>query len=504
MSAEARATTIGGVFIADAGACMNRYLTIGAATVLSAVLWHLGGGLHPLPALAFLAPLPVLYLAPRISARAAFPAGALSWLGGVAQFYPYLTGTVEQPFVAAAALLGGTAVAYGALVLLTRTLLVRGRPGLAVLAFPAGWVTLEYLISVLGPFGAWWSIAYAQTDVLPLIQSAALTGPWGITFLILLAPTALAVFTAPNVTRAQRLRVGGGTVVVFVAVLGFGVFQLNRPADGGVVRVGLVAVAQPPEYVPVDTAAGREMIDRAVAAIDRLADAGAKVVVFPEKAWRADESTLPPLSGPLTDIARRHGIDVIAGLVLTRQGVSVNAAVDYPSGVVYAKHYLIPGLENELRAGNEWQSVPGTSWALAVCFDLDRPGLVRANQRRGATLMLAPALDFDVDHWVHSRMAVMRGVESGVGVARAAQRGELVASDSNGRVLGSAATDLGDTRTVLADIPLRTGGTMYARIGDWFAWLCALTLAVALLRLYPRSGRSGLPTGDLEPVGECQ
>ncbi|GAB4588474.1 apolipoprotein N-acyltransferase [Nocardia sp. IFM 10818] len=460
-------------------------MVISAAVLLSAALWHFGTGLHPLPGLAFLAPLPVLLLALRVNGATAFLAGLLAWLGGQAQMWSYFTVTLAQPAAFTAALLGGSALVFGALAALLRVLLLWDRPVLAALVVPAGWVTLEYVLSLVGSTGAWWSIAYTQAEVLPLIQTAAVTGVWGLTFLILLVPAAIAAVTAPATTRAQRIRVGGGLGVVLVAVTAFGVWRLTAPYDREHVRVGLAAISQPPDYVPVDTADGRDMVARAVAEVERLADQGARAVVLPEKAWRADESSLPLLSGPLSEVAARRDIHVVAGLVLTRGGTSVNAAIDFPSGATYAKHYLVPGLEDELAPGTEFQLVPGEPWALAVCFDLDRPNLVRENHRRGATLLLVPALDFTDDHWLHSRMAVVRGVESGVGVARSAQLGELVASDSRGRVLTSVRADISATATALADIPLTESRTVYARFGDWFAWLSVALFLLAAIAAAP-------------------
>ncbi|WP_405166191.1 hypothetical protein OG203_14575 [Nocardia sp. NBC_01499] len=459
---------------------MKRFLLAALAVLTSALLWHFGTGLHPLTGLAFLAPMPVLLLMPRVSAGTAFVAGVLSWLGGALQLWGYLTESIEQPVPVTVLLLGGTALLFGGVSTVTRALLVRGRPGLAVVALPAGWVSVEFLLAVAGPFGAWWSIGYTQADVLPVIQTSALTGVWGVTFLILLVPSAIAVLFAPEVTRVQRLRVAGATAAVLIALGAFGFWRLAVPQERDTVRVGLVAVAQPPDYVPVDSADGRDMVARAVVEIDQLADQGARVVVLPEKSWRADDSTIALLSGPLTDVATRRNIEVIAGLVLTTGGESYNSAIDYPSGVRYDKHYLIPGLEDENQPGTRWQSVPGKPWALAVCFDLDHPDLVLANQRRGTTLLLVPALDFTSDYWLHSRMAVMRGVEFGMGVARAPQLGELVASDSRGHVLASATTDVTMTRTVLADIPLTSGSTVYARFGNWFGWTCLALFGAAL------------------------
>ncbi|MGW4246094.1 hypothetical protein [Nocardia sp. NPDC004722] len=469
-------------------------LLVVAAAVVSAVLWKFGTGMHPWPGLVALAPLPVLSIAPRVSARVAFAAGFGSWFAGAIPYLYYFLHTVEQPPVSAFGLTVGTATVYGGLIVLTRTLVRRGRVWAAVLALPSGWVVMEYLISAGGPFGAWWSLAYTQTDVLPLIQVVSLTGWLGLSFLVLLVPALLAVLIDPATPRRVRMSWAAAGLAIVIAVCGYGWARLSEP-DGATVPVGLVAVAQPEDYVPVDSADGRDMIARVVAEVEQLADRGAKAVVLPEKAWRATESSLPVLADQLTEVANRRGVHVIAGVRLTRGDASVNAAIDYPSGVVYEKHYLVPGLEDDLRPGHEWTQVPGTSWALAICFDLDRPALVRANRARGATLLLVPALDFRVDRRLHSRMAVLRGVESGVGVARAPQLGELVASDAHGRLLATADTDITVTRAVLADIPEAGPETFYARHGDWFAAVAALLFTATLTAAVGgyRAGK-GLPT----------
>ncbi|WP_158675793.1 nitrilase-related carbon-nitrogen hydrolase [Nocardia stercoris] len=460
---------------------MKRFVTVPIAVVVSAILWLLGTGLNPHPGVVALAPLPVLLIASRVSGRTAFACGFVSWLLGAIPLVPYFSSTLEQPPLATVLLLGVTATTYAGLIALTGTLIRRGRPGPAVLALPAGWVLMEYLIAVAGPYGAWWSLAYTQADVLPVVQVAALTGRLGISFLILLVPAVAAVLIDVTIPRRSRIRCAATALTMMIAVSGYGFWQLSGPAGHDPVPVALLAVAQPEDYVPADSAAGRDMITRAVAEIDRLADRGARIVVLPEKSWRATESTLPALSGPLTEVAVRRNMDVIAGVLLTQGGTRINAAIDFPSGVVYAKHHLVPGFESDLSAGTELTQLPGTSWALAVCFDLDFPDLVRADRNHGATLLLVPALDFREDHWLHSRMAVLRGVESGLGTARAAQLGELVLGDAHGSILASSNTDITVTRSVLADIPQPAGPTVYARFGDWFAAVAAALLAIAVL-----------------------
>ena len=493
----------------------------------------MGTGLHPIPLVAFLAPLPVLWTAPRYPAWAVGAAAVLSWLGGTTRYWPYFVRTLEQPLTAAAILLGGSAIAYGACVLLFRTLLARRRIGLAALAFPAAWTCAEYLHRLVGGVGAWWSIGYSQAEVGPIVRIAAVTGVAGISFLVLAVPAVIAAVTVPgertacphptadavatpktvtidgaagtahqgrnmrrsralagdapavsSVRKTVRCRTFGVAVVLILGVGGVGAWY--SAAEGPVVRVAVVALAQPPMYVPVDSAPGAAMIAEAVTMVGRAADQGAQVVVFTEKAWHATRSDIALLSGPLDEVATRRGIHVVVGSELEHPDGNVNAAIAYPGDIVYAKRYLVPGLEAGLRAGRSVVPVPGRPWALAICADLDHPDLVRENRANGATLLLAPALDFTVDHWLHSRMAVVRAVESGIAIARPAQLGELVGVDARGRIAVAVETDITETRMALADLGTSQGATPYGRWGDWFGvptlTIMSLGVLVALRR----------------------
>ncbi len=459
-----------------------------AATVSSAVLWGLGTGLHPIPGIALLAPVPVLWLAPRRSAPAVFVAAVLSWLGGNVRYWSYFTGTLEQPWSTTVALLVGSALVFGACAALFRKLLVQRRFGWAVLALPAAWTAAEFLFARLDVFGAWWSIGYSQAGVDPILRVASLTGVWGISFLVLAASSAIGTVTAPGIRTPRRLAVAGVAVAVSAVFIGVGLWASAAASSGPVTRVGLAALAQPPMYVPVASPDGARMIEEAVAVVDELADEGAEVIVFSEKAWHASRADLFLLRDPLTAVATRRGVHVVVGLELAQPDGTINAAIAYPGETIYAKRYLVPGLESELQRGTVPVRIPGRSWALAICYDLDRPALVRQNRADGATLLLAPALDFTVDHWLHSRMAAMRAAESGIAIARSAQLGELTAIDARGTVRASARTDITETRTALAEIRTAGDRTPYVRWGDWFGTLSVVLTAACGLAALRRSG----------------
>jgi apolipoprotein N-acyltransferase len=130
----------------------------------------------------------------------------------------------------------------------------------------------------------------------------------------------------------------------------------------------------------------------------------------------------------------------------------------------------------------------GGAWGLEICKDMDFPALSREYGRDGATLLLVPAWDFRADGWLHGRMAVLRSVENGFGIARSARNGLLTINDSRGRILAEA--DSSSATFAMANVTLPTirESTFYRRCGDWFAWLNLATL-VSILLLSLRSSR---------------
>ncbi|MGW4945516.1 nitrilase-related carbon-nitrogen hydrolase [Actinoplanes sp. NPDC004185] len=464
---------------------MQRLAVAVAATVASATLFMVGTGLTPIPWLTWLAPFPVLLAAPRLSARVAFLAASAAWLGGETPMWSYFLKTVQIPPPMAVSIVVGSALLFGLVVLLARGLIRRGHPLVAVAATPAAWVVVEYAMSVLSPNGAWWSLAYTQADILAVLQAASVTGPWGITFLLLAVPTAAAAFLAPQAVGRAGVAVTAALLLALTA--GYGAWQLHSPDSGGSQQVALLATDRLSGITPVGTPEGRNLLAEYGAHITEAAARGARVVVMPEKVFAADDTTFPLLATPLARLAADHDVEVIVGLVLEQHGALRNAAVDLPADggrpVVYFKHHLIPGLESDFAPGDQlaFAADSGTRWGIAICFDLDLPGLVRDYRRRGATTLFVPAWDFHRDGWLHGRMAVTRGVESGLTVARAARNGDLVVSDAHGRILAEAHSTDAPFVSVVTAFPDSSATTMYAKFGDWFAWTCMLLLLAGLI-----------------------
>lgn len=122
----------------------------------------------------------------------------------------------------------------------------------------------------------------------------------------------------------------------------------------------------------------------------------------------------------------------------------------------------------------------GDRTAVAICKDMDFPAMIRGDAMLQPGLFAVPAWDFGKDAVWHARLAILRGVENGFAVARSANYGLLTLSDAYGRVLATKASTSGGMVLLQGDLPRGPGQTLYARIGDSFAWIC-LAMSVLLI-----------------------
>lgn len=157
-------------------------------------------------------------------------------------------------------------------------------------------------------------------------------------------------------------------------------------------------------------------------------------------------------------------------------------APDGAAPVSYQKHHLAPP-EREFLAGGAYavQPVAGQAMGLAICKDMHFAPLGHAYGAAGAQTMLVPAWDFQLDAWMGARMTVVRGVENGYAVLRAAREGKLTVSDAYGRVLEERSSSAMPGSTLLAPLPAHPSVVTWAGwMGPLFGWLC-VALGVMLL-----------------------
>jgi apolipoprotein N-acyltransferase len=396
----------------------------------------------------------------------------------------------------------------------------------ALLLAPVAWVATEILRSHTLLRFAWCLLGYSQAENTPMIQIAAYTAVYGVSFVVCASSACAAAAACERVPRVRVAILAGG-VALLGAVAGQGVWAASRPlrTDGGIVA-GLVqaSIGQDEKWRPgllEDNVSRHERLTR------QAAQAGARLVVWPESAvpFLFDED--PGIAAELRGLTRELGVDLLFGNddhLRGRDGephAYVGAKLLRPDGRLalrYHKMRLVPfgeyvPLQPLLTLGGRFGAklvrevsdfTPGDTPSVAeldghrlsafICYEAIFPDLVRRFAASGAELLV----NLTNDAWYgttsapyqHLAMATFRAIETGKYLLRDANTGISAVVDPRGRVLSR--TRLFEPALLVSRVPFVSGSTFYVRHGDVFAWGC-LAAAAGITAALERRRRSSLP-----------
>ena len=472
-----------------------RLVEAGLVIVATGAMFYFGNGLNPVWPLMWFAPLPVLVFVLRSKWWAAAATAVAAMMLGSLNMWSYFTKTLGMPGFAWVSIFLTASVVFAGGMLLFRALVLSGAVWSGLLALPAVWVTSEYVRNVTSPHGSAGSLAYSQLRFLPFLQLASIAGPWGMSFVLLLFPAAVAIGGhLAQISPKRALQVVGVCVGVVAAVLMFGVVRLAIPQTQ-VVKVGLITSDEKANDTVTDPGFDTEQLFRDYGReAKRLAADGAQVIVMPEKLGVTLEGKSSATDAMLQSVTAQTGATIVAGVVHVDGPVKYNEARIYVvgSGVRrYDKEHMLPPFESNLTPGMALTVLPRPQqkWGVAICKDMDFASPARLYGEAGVGLMLVPGWDFVVDGSWHGHIAVMRGVEDGFSVARAAKNGFLTVSDDRGRIVGEVSSSSAPFATLLVDVPTGHSWTMYQLLGDWFAWVAIALLVLVIMHMLRLRGR---------------
>lgn len=384
-------------------------------------------------------------------------------------------------------------------------------------ALALAWVAVEYARGHLFTGFPWNLIGYGWTPVLPVLQFASLAGIYGLSLLTVLAATLPATLVAPR--PSWRPALAGLAVLALVA--GWGGWRMAGQGlddvPGVTLRIVQPNIAQELKWKE-DAKIGnlRRLIDMSGAeGWDRVTH-----VIWPETAvpyFLSSDSANPdqlPLTRLLTQIAPPGGALITGAnrlatdqdgnfiyfnsLFALTQGGQVATSFDkfhlVPFGEYLPLRSLLPKGVKAVAAGADFSAGPGAR-ALAlpgapaasplICYEVIFPGAVmpRGGERPQWLLNLTNDAWYGRTAGPHQHFAItiVRAVEEGVPLVRAANTGISGVIDAYGRVRG--ALSLGDSGNLDISLPQRAVFVpLYADYGDLtpaLMWL-GLLLAVAV------------------------
>lgn len=371
----------------------------------------------------------------------------------------------------------------------------------ALWAFPFFWTAMEYLRS-LGQLGfPWTSICYSQTEYLPLIQFASLTGAYGVSFWLVVINTI--VFWA-----IYRWRRGKYLLLLLVPLIAvpylYGKRVIPQSSLPGDLKVALIQPNMEPDvkwdsrFVDLNF---EVLIDLTRQASEERPD----LAIWPETATPCYLMKQKEYYQKVRDLVDELGIPLLTGSPdYAYQGGEeyqyFNSAFYFVPGTAeiqrYSKMQLVPFSEkipydekiSLLRRINfgEADFTPGRhytlfphpqgNFAVLICFESIFPQLAREFYLRGADFLVV----ITNDGWFgrtpapyqHAQIAIFRAIENRISIARCANTGVSMLIDPFGRT--SNRTPIFVKESVVVDLPLWEGGTFYARRGEWLSWVCVV------------------------------
>ncbi len=514
----------------------NRFVGFGLAT-LSGCLWFLACPPFDAAYLAWLAAIPMLWAIDRApSVRTALLLG--SWAGAVetAGGFYWLIDLMQR--FAGFPWLGAVLVfllfcASRALIFLIFTAIVvtirrRRRVPMTLLA-PLVMAIGELVVPQVFPCGQWISQAWHPL----VIQITELTGPLGVTALLMMVNGALYDLLAQARLARRSALVAAGIVGGALVFGGLRMRQIDAlVAHAPRLAVGLV---QPNFAYAVDGELSRDEAVRQLVALQeqsrRLARAGAELVVWSEGAYpvtlpRNFRADFPPES--LAMIRRGFstplifGVDTAAAnddyaynsaILLDRTG---NAVGRYDKVRLLAFGEYIPGIETfpwlrqllppgtgqfkaGVGAGTLTLREPQTTWRMGtvICYEDLLAGFIRSVGALHPDLLVNLTSDSwfgaATEPWEHLALSVFASVELRVALVRSVNSGVSAMVDPNGRLLAKTYADdpyrhPRDADGLLVSVPKMSGGhTLFVAWGNWFAYTCLAATALIALRVRRRA-----------------
>jgi apolipoprotein N-acyltransferase len=514
---------------------MNRRLVNGAVVTACGCLLGLSCSHFNLWPIAWFAWVPVLWIVLDQRTRHAWAYGFVCGLAGNALgfywFVPYLQRFAHLPLVAALPifllLISYHALSWTLFCYLLRRLHAASAVPVTFLA-PVIFVAIEFLM----PNIFVWYFAVSQAWATPVIQIAELTGPLGVSFLLILSNAVLYETAHRRKTQAQfPWRAAASAIVLVAATLTFGVIRIHQvqtvrdrapKLTVGVVQ-GNIGINQKARLIDAEKQLASHQKVSA-----QLEAKGADVILWPEGAYpfgfRRDQTRdlagsrsvrtgfdTPLIFGTLT-VGGGARYPYNSAMLLDKSG-SVRGRFDKNILILFGEYVpfyerlqfiktWVPDVDNFAR-GTEVSLLPVDSKngtvqvGPMICYEDIFPAFGRRVARLHPNLLVNLTNDAwfgdTSEPWEHLASSVFRAVEMRLDLVRAVNTGVSAFIDSTGRIYANTRsvdpdlTSNVEPESLLQEVSIQHAQTVYARMGEWFGMICFVLSLWSIVRGWRRS-----------------
>ena len=386
-----------------------------------------------------------------------------------------------------------------------------------LLIFPLLWVALEYLRGLLLTGFPWALLGYSQQNFAPAIQSADVSGVYGVSLLLVTVNCALAWLLREPKRKAAWVGLAV-TLLMALGHFGYGLWRAGQPLESRdeQLRVALIQ-GNIDQGIKWDSRYRQATIDKYLQLSGQAAADHPQLVIWPEAAtpFFLQENSIQ--GGRVKALPKQLDSYLLVGSPAYEQ-LAGNDIHYYNSAFLFSpdgrelgrsdKIHLVPFGEyvplgpilkfiNKLVVGvgdfSPGQIKPlllnGHSLGVLVCYEAIFPELARDYVRKGGSLLVNLTNDawFGRSSAPYQLLAMtrFRAIENRIWLARAANTGISALISPSGRVV--VASPLFEPAALSGTVGLGAEPTFYTRYGDLLPQACLLiSMALLILEYFRR------------------
>jgi apolipoprotein N-acyltransferase len=347
-------------------------------------------------------------------------------------------------------------------------------PGYDIISAPFIWAVLEWVRS-FGPFGVTGGgLSYSQTDLLPILQIVRYTGPYFISFVIVMFNVSLVSFI-----KDKNWKYPAFSLFLVLLLCTFGYYKIASYKDSG--RPIKIAIVQPnvAQDVKMDFGLAYQIVETHTLISRKAMTLKPQLIIWPETAVTTYLLETRSILSQVTDLVKESRIPYLIGTPYRERENIYNSVIafggdgkiigryDKQRPVPFGEYLPLRPLLERFFEGNSLfledysfgpkAKILDLGFAKAgvvICFESTFPYFVRDRVKKGAQFIVIVTNDawfFDsAALYQHIAAAKMRAIENGVYVVQAANTGISAIIDPLGRTVKK--TDEGEVAVLSGDI----------------------------------------------------
>ncbi len=360
---------------------------------------------------------------------------------------------------------------------------------ISTLVFPSAYVLMDFIVISNNPSGSFGTLVHSQTS-LPLLQILSITGLWGLIFIITWTSSIINWVWDNGFDKSSLRKTLWVFVLPLIIIFLFGQVRLAMGIPEGTVKIASVKVTKMEvKNLITEQINSRFLEDCHIASMSK-----AKIIFGTEAMLNMTSDKEGDYLEKAKAVAKKDKIYIgLPLLIYTKDKPNVRPMNKItwisPKGDILFTYFKAKPTTGEGHYGDEiikYFDSPFGRIGSAICFDMDFPALISQVSNMNIDIMLVPGNDWQEISPYHTYVASARAIEQGFNLVRAATRGLSASFNYKGQVLSYQDYFKTNDLILYSDVPTKGQKTIYAILGNYFAWLCILFL-IAISIMYIKS-----------------